>query len=146
MSLPDGQGLDTVHRVCSASPRLPVIILTGLDDESIALRAVQEGTQDHLVKGQMNSTLLVRAIRYAIERKRIEEGLREEEDRFRQLFNEAPVGYHEVDSAGRIVRVNQTELEMLGYGWDEMVGESFWKFILDEEMARKAFETNFSEK
>ena len=145
LSLPDGQGLDTIHRVCPASPHLPVIILTGLNDETIAIRAVHEGAQDYLVKGQMNSTLLVRAIRYAIERKRTEEVLREEEDRLRQLFDEAPVGYHEVDREGRIVRVNQTELEMLGYSVEEMVGKLFWKFMMEEEMARKAFRASLSE-
>jgi two-component system cell cycle sensor histidine kinase/response regulator CckA len=146
LSLPDGQGLDTIKKVCPAAPQVPIIILTGLDNESTAIRAVQEGAQDYLVKGQMNSTLLVRAIRYAIERKRTEEVLREEEDRFRQLFDDAPVGYHEIDSAERIVQVNHTELEMLGYGLDEMVGEPFWKFILEEEMAQKAFKANLFEK
>jgi diguanylate cyclase (GGDEF)-like protein/PAS domain S-box-containing protein len=85
LSLPDGYGLDTIRQVCAAAPHLPVVILTGLDDETIAIRAVQEGAQDYLVKGQMDSNLLARAIRYAIERKRAEEKLRESEERFRQL-------------------------------------------------------------
>jgi len=85
LSLPDGYGLDMIRQVCAAAPHLSVIILTGLDDETIAIRAVQEGAQDYLVKGQMDSNLLARAIRYAIERKRAEEKLRESEEIFRQL-------------------------------------------------------------
>ncbi|MGD0919607.1 MAG: response regulator, partial [Thermodesulfobacteriota bacterium] len=85
LSLPDGHGLDTIRQVCAEAPHLPVVILTGFDDETIAIRAVQEGAQDYLVKGQMDSNLLARAIRYAIERKRAEEKLRESEEIFRQL-------------------------------------------------------------
>jgi len=85
LSLPDGYGLDTVRQVCAVASHLPVAILTGLDDETIAIRAVQEGAQDYLVKGQMDSNLLARAIRYAIERKRAEMKLRESEEKFRQL-------------------------------------------------------------
>ena len=85
LSLPDGYGLDTIRQVCAVAPHLPVVILTGLNDETVAVRAVQEGAEDYLVKGQMDSNLLARAIRYAIERKRVEERLRESEERFRQL-------------------------------------------------------------
>ncbi len=85
LSLLDGHGLDTVRQVCFRAPHLPVIVLTGLKDETVATQALQEGAQDYLAKGQMDSNLLVRAIRYAIERKRAEERLRESEERFRQL-------------------------------------------------------------
>jgi diguanylate cyclase (GGDEF)-like protein/PAS domain S-box-containing protein len=85
LSLPDGYGLDIIRQVCAVAPHLPVVILTGLDDETVAVRAVQKGAEDYLVKGQMDSNLLARAIRYAIERKRAEERLRESEERFRQL-------------------------------------------------------------
>src|SRR5512143_538955 len=76
LSLPDGHGLDAIRTVCAAAPYLPVVILTGLDNETVAIRAVQEGAEDCLVKGQMDSNMLARAIRYAIERKHAEERLR----------------------------------------------------------------------
>jgi len=85
LSLPDGYGLDIIRQVCTVAPHLSVIVLTGLDDETSAIRAVQEGAQDYLVKGQMDSNLLARSIRYAIERKRAEEKLRDSEEMFRQL-------------------------------------------------------------
>ncbi len=72
LSLPDGDGLDAIRQVYAVAPHLPIVILTGLDDETVAIRAVQEGAEDYLVKGQMDSNLLARAIRYAIERKRAE--------------------------------------------------------------------------
>ena len=68
LSLPDSQGLATVSQIYTQAPNLPIVILSGLEDEAIATIAVQKGAQDYLVKGQVNSDLLARAIRYAIER------------------------------------------------------------------------------
>jgi diguanylate cyclase (GGDEF)-like protein len=75
LSLPDSQGLETLARVREHVPGMPVIVLTGLDDEKLGVEAVQAGAQDYLVKGQINSSLLIRAVRYAIERKRFEQRL-----------------------------------------------------------------------
>jgi diguanylate cyclase len=69
LSLPDAQGLGTLERVRDAYPSVPIVVLTGTDDEAQAVQAVQEGAQDYLVKGQVDGHLLGRAIRYAIERK-----------------------------------------------------------------------------
>ncbi|MCP4421924.1 MAG: EAL domain-containing protein [Chloroflexi bacterium] len=82
LSLPDSQGLETFTRVFAQSPHVPVVILSGLADETIALQAVHEGAQDYLVKGEVNNNLLVRALHYAIERKRAQEALRESEERY----------------------------------------------------------------
>lgn len=72
LGLPDSQGMDTVLKVCGHAPKIPVIAMTIIGDEDVAVRAVQEGAQDYLVKGTVNEDMLVRSIRYAIERKRIE--------------------------------------------------------------------------
>jgi phosphoserine phosphatase RsbU/P len=72
LSLPDAQGLDTVRECLTFAAEAPIIVLTGLNDESVAVQAVQAGAQDYLVKGQVDSVLLVRSIRYAMERKRLE--------------------------------------------------------------------------
>jgi diguanylate cyclase (GGDEF)-like protein len=75
LSLPDGFGLATVRQVHATSPTIPVVVLSGVSDQSLALQAVQQGAQDYLVKGQGHPELLARAVRYAIERKRAEEHL-----------------------------------------------------------------------
>lgn len=72
LSLPDTQGMETVHRMLSAAAEIPIIVLTGWDDDATALQAVQAGAQDFLVKGQVDGGVLTRAIRYARERKRLE--------------------------------------------------------------------------
>lgn len=75
LSLPDSQGLGTFARLHESKPDVPVIVLTGLADEEIAVKAVREGAQDYLVKGHVDSNLLERAIRYAIERQRLSDEL-----------------------------------------------------------------------
>jgi signal transduction histidine kinase len=77
LGLPDSQGLSTLVKVQAEALTVPVVVLTGLDDEALAVEAVQEGAQDYLVKGQVDSNLLRRSIRYAIERKRAEEKARQ---------------------------------------------------------------------
>ena len=75
LSLPDSTGLDTFASVYDQAPEVPIVILSGFDDEETAIRAVREGAQDYLVKGEVNSQLLSRSISYAIERKLIEDEL-----------------------------------------------------------------------
>ncbi|HXE74058.1 MAG TPA: PAS domain S-box protein [Candidatus Xenobia bacterium] len=77
LGLPDSQGLETFGRARQQAPSVPILVLTGLDDASLAARAAQEGAQDYLLKGQVNGQVLVRALRYAIERKRVEEEIRQ---------------------------------------------------------------------
>jgi diguanylate cyclase (GGDEF)-like protein len=72
LSLADAHGLEAVTRIQAAAPEVPIVVLTGLDDERLALNAVQEGAQDYLIKGRVDDVLISRSIRYAIERKRAE--------------------------------------------------------------------------
>ncbi len=76
LGLPDSRGLETFVQAYAQAPQIPFVVLTGLDDQTLALSAVRQGAQDYLVKGQTDGGLLLRAIRYATERKRIEEDLR----------------------------------------------------------------------
>ncbi len=75
LSLPDARGLDAVARLHAAVPRVPIIVLSGHDDDQVALEALQLGAQDYLVKSLLNATTLCRSVRHAIERKRVERRL-----------------------------------------------------------------------
>jgi PAS domain S-box-containing protein len=68
----------------------------------------------------------------------IEQQLLERESRFEDLFDKAPVGYHELDTEGRITRVNRTELEMLGYQAEDMLGKHVWEFYFNKETSKQA--------
>jgi signal transduction histidine kinase len=76
LTLPDARGLDTVSQVRAAAPSLPVVVLTGLDDEAVALRAMQAGAQDYLVKGAFSGAGLRRALHRAVERQRLVDAAR----------------------------------------------------------------------
>ena len=88
LGLPDGNGLDSVNEITKVAPMIPVVMLTGLDDEKTAVSALQFGVQDYLVKGRIDSDLLARSIRYAIERKQIEEELRRHREELMTLVEE----------------------------------------------------------
>ena len=88
LSLPDSQGLSTLDRALRAAPTTPIVVLTGLDDD-LGIQAVAHGAQDYLLKDQINENLLARALTYAIERMRTEIALRESEERYRRLVENA---------------------------------------------------------
>ncbi|MHC4876639.1 MAG: PP2C family protein-serine/threonine phosphatase [Planctomycetota bacterium] len=90
LSLPDSYGIETCRRVREAAPTLPIIVLTGLDDESAALEALQSGAQDYLVKGHIDRQLLSRAIRYSIERQKAHELQRQANERMRLISEQLP--------------------------------------------------------
>jgi signal transduction histidine kinase len=83
LSLPDSHGLGTISQICTQAPNVPIVILSDLEDESLAIEALQKGAQDYLVKGQVESDLLVRAIRYAIERTKIRQLLNQKEEQLK---------------------------------------------------------------
>jgi PAS domain S-box-containing protein len=109
--------------------------------ETIGVIALQHYEKDNVYSQRDVEFLSAVAaqLALAIERKRAEEALIESDRRFRDLFYDAPVGYHELDTEGRITCVNTTELLMLGYSSAEMIGHHVWEFIEEAEIARQTF-------
>lgn len=91
LSLPDTSGLDTVVMADAAAPDLAIVVLTGLDDENTAVDAVRRGAQDYLIKGQMGATLLIRSLKYAVERKRLNQELKEAVATVKRLTGLLPI-------------------------------------------------------
>lgn len=85
LSLPDARGMDAVVRLHKQLPDVPTVVLTGLNDETLALETLRQGAQDYLIKGQVDGPLLVRAIRYAIERKGVEQEIQRQLERIGAL-------------------------------------------------------------
>ena len=147
LGLPDVQGLEAVRRARSAAPHVPLVVLSGLDDESMAVQALQEGAQDYLIKGQIQSRELLRALRYAIERKSCEETLFAEkeraqvtvdsmEGRYRGLLEAAPDAMVVVNQLGEIVIVNVQAEKQFGYNRDELLAQQV-KNIIPEGFAER---------
>lgn len=115
LTLPDSHGLETFTDFHARFPELPVVVLTGLDDEETAVRAVQEGAQDYLVKGQGDGALLARSLRYAIERQRSfrYRALLLERERFDAAIAEMTDGIVVTDCSGRITTANHAACLLL---------------------------------
>ncbi|MEH2368562.1 hybrid sensor histidine kinase/response regulator [Nostoc sp.] len=97
LSLPDSQGLQTFVIARNQAKATPIIVLTGINDETLATSAMQQGAQDYLVKGQVTGDLLVRSMRYAIERQRADNALRQSEERFRVALKNSPIFVYNQD-------------------------------------------------
>ena len=127
LGLPDAHGLGAVRGAPAAAPHLPLVVLTSLDDELLATQALQEGAQDYLIKGQIDTRGLLRALRYAIERKLMEEALLVEKKRveLQAVALEAMAnGVVITNQTGTIVWVNFAFEHLTGYTAAEIVGQS----------------------
>jgi diguanylate cyclase (GGDEF)-like protein/PAS domain S-box-containing protein len=122
LGLPDAQGLGAVRRAHAAAPRVPLVVLTGLDDESLAAQALQEGAQDYLIKGQIDTRGLLRSLRHAIERKIMEEALFVEKERAQVTLNSIGDAVICTDISGNITFLNLEAEIMTGWLWQEAAG------------------------
>ncbi|MFC2050815.1 PAS domain S-box protein [Chloroflexota bacterium] len=137
IGLPDSQGLDTVNKVYAQVKTVPIVVLTGLEDESVGMEAVQHGAQDYLVKGQIQSKALWRVINYSIERKRAGEMLRQSEERYRTLFNSKLDGMCVIDETMKVLLANQAAADMFGFdSIDDLLDANPFDFIPLEERER----------
>jgi diguanylate cyclase (GGDEF)-like protein/PAS domain S-box-containing protein len=122
LGLPDTQGLEAVRRARKAAPDVPLVVLSGLDDESMAIQAMHEGAQDYLIKGQIEPRELVRALRYAVERKVFEEALFEEKERAQVTLDCIGDAVISTDVSGNIKFLNLVAEKMTGWSLSEVAG------------------------
>lgn len=115
LGLPESAGLETVQRMFAHVPRVPaLVVLSGLADEDVAVQALRTGVQDYLVKGQVDTAQLVRAIRYAIGRHQAEEALTRELERSRELASERAIRRRAEDESESLRRLLDEREQMLG--------------------------------
>jgi PAS domain S-box-containing protein len=142
LSLPDSQGIETFHKAYAQASGVPIVVLSGSDDEELAMSAVQAGAQDYLVKGQVDGYLLARAIQYAIERERgrkerlqllaREQAARADAAQAAQRFQDIVQGLHaivwEADAqTWQFTFVSQRAAEILGYPVEQWLTQpDFW--------------------
>jgi PAS domain S-box-containing protein/putative nucleotidyltransferase with HDIG domain len=139
LGLPDSQGLETFSRLRDAAPGVAIVVLTANSDVALAVRAVEEGAQDFLVKGRVDGELLTRAVAYALGRQQAEEELRESEERYRSVLNASPDDITITDLEGRILMVSPAALTIFGCDREgELLGHSVTDFIVLEDRDRTA--------
>ncbi|WP_395702999.1 ATP-binding protein [Aquabacterium sp.] len=119
LGLPESRGLETVQRLCTGVPRLPpLVVLSGLNDEDVAIQALQAGAQDYLVKGRFEPGALARTIRYAIGRHQAEQVLKNELERRRELAHERAIRERaegESDKLRRLLDEREQLLRLLAH-------------------------------
>jgi two-component system, cell cycle sensor histidine kinase and response regulator CckA len=136
LSLPDADGLDTLVRAHAHAPKVPIVVLTGHDDEALAVRAVRAGAQDYLVKGHVDGELLIRSIRYASERGRSLEALERREEHYRSLIEHSLDLISILNQDGTIRYASPSHERLLGYTAGELVGRNVLSFVHPEDSAR----------
>ena len=122
LALPDSQGRETFTAVHRVVPDVPIIVLTGVGDDEMAIRVVHEGAQDYLVKGQVDGPVLWRAIRYAIERQRGRMALRSSDRKWQGIVDTALDAVITMDAAGSICDWNPCAERIFGWSAAEAVG------------------------
>jgi PAS domain S-box-containing protein len=142
LGLPDSQGLETFTRVYARAPEVPIVVLTGLDDAEQAVEAVRAGAQDYLVKGKVNSGMLVRTIRYAMERKRAEAQSAERHATLKSLLESVATPVFSLDRDYRYTSFNSAHAAVMKalYGAEIEIGQSMMEYqpvLEDREVARK---------
>ncbi len=141
LSLPDAEGLESVERIAAAAPGTPVVVLTGLDDEDLAVRALQAGAQDYLPKGDLSGRLLLRSIRYAVERVQTLGALVESQERYALALRGANDGIWDWDLRTGEIYFSERWKAMLGFD-ETLVGtdpaEWFSRVHPDDEPALRS--------
>ncbi len=92
LGLPDSNGIDTLIRLRALAPDVPVVVLTGVDDDALGVRAIREGAYEYLVKGQLDGRAIARTLRHAVEQQKASEALRRSEERTLQSQKMEAVG------------------------------------------------------
>lgn len=133
LTLPDSRGIETFRQLFQHPSRAPILVLSGLDDEALALQTVEEGAQDYLVKGSFDSALLVRSLRYAIKRAALETVLENERNLLRSVIDNVPDSIFVKDLAGRYVLGNAEHARRLGFSSpQEVVGRTSFDYFPTE--------------
>lgn len=142
LSLPDSEGVETVRRFRAERPEIPIVVVTGNEDEDTILECMHSGAQNYLIKGHYVSELLVQAVLSAIRRKQVEDELDRERNRASEYIEIADVMLLALDTGGRVVMVNRKGCEILGCAAAEIVGRDWFETFLPPE-ARAAVRTVF---
>src|SRR5579864_137344 len=136
LNLEDSSGYETFSRILPAASSAAILVLSGSDDEELAIRTVREGAQDYLVKGFLDGRLLVRSIRYAFERKQSEEALRQSEVTVRAIFENSLDAIVIIDGEAALLEANAAAAELMGIPREKLVRTHLLDFG-DEELHRE---------
>jgi diguanylate cyclase (GGDEF)-like protein/PAS domain S-box-containing protein len=139
LGLPDSNGMETLQRLHHAHPSTPLLVLSGLSDEEVAMQSVQAGAQDYLLKSEINSRTLRRALLYGIERQRTQDMLQRSRDFYLSLLEEFPALIWRADPQGRCDYFNKAWLDFTGRSLSDQAGDG-WAQGLHPDDAEKCLQ------
>jgi PAS domain S-box-containing protein len=134
LNLPDSRGTETVQDAKKANSDASIVVLTGLDDEETGLQAIRNGADDYLVKGKSLEHMLVRTIRYSIERKRVRQRLTETENRFRSVVQTAGSAIFVLSAEYRILEWNEQAEHLYGWSRLEILNKNYLELFVPDEI------------
>ncbi|MEG4229516.1 PAS domain S-box protein [Microcoleus sp. N9_B2] len=143
LSLPDSLGIETVARVQEYGVNVPIVVLTAQNDEELALRLISVGVQDYLVKRKIDSELLIRSLRYAIERQNSQDALRKSEEKYRSVVENSLIGIAIIapiiDPAMgencNWIEVNDALCNLLGYEREELLQKHWLELAHPDDLS-----------
>ncbi|MFB2973391.1 PAS domain S-box protein [Aerosakkonema sp. BLCC-F183] len=129
LSLPDSQGFETVIKLKQENQNIPIVVLTSRADEELALQLILAGAQDYLVKRKIDSELLIRSLRYAIERQHSQEILHHSEEKYRFVVNNVKEVIFQTDADGNWTFINPAWTEITGFSAEETLQTPFLSYV-----------------
>jgi two-component system sensor histidine kinase/response regulator len=142
LSLPDSQDLNTIVKIQEYSLNTPIVVLTARNDEELAVQSIQAGAQDYLVKRKIDSEVLIRSLRYAVERQHNQEALRKSEEKYRSVVENSLVGIailappmsHSAPEKCKWLEVNDALCDLLGYDRQDFLQENWERWVFPEDV------------
>jgi PAS domain S-box-containing protein len=134
LSLPDSEGLATYESIAAAFPGLPVVVLTGTHDDTLALAAIRSGAQDYLVKGShISGPIIARVLRHAVERYKYHQQLDEQDQRYRHMLSHVPAIVWTMDESFHITSAAGATLRAMNVNAAQLVGKSLHDVLESED-------------
>ncbi|MEG4419102.1 PAS domain S-box protein [Microcoleus sp. LAD1_D5] len=142
LSLPDSQDLSTIVKIQEYSLNTPIVVLTARNDEELAVQSIQAGAQDYLVKRKIDSEVLIRSLRYAVERQHNQEALRKSEEKYRSVVENSLVGIAilapptcpSAPEKCQWLEVNDALCDLLGYARQDFLHENWERWGFPEDL------------
>ena len=137
-SLQKNKGISALSKIHTQAPQVAIVVQTILTDKSTAIKALQEGAQDYLIKDSLNSDLLVRSLSYSVEKKNIENMLRESEEKFKKLEESANKPIILIGLKGKLLSLNNCAASNLGGKPKDYITKTLWD-IFPKKVADERF-------
>ncbi len=115
LGLPDSQELETLKRLQKRAVGIPIIVLSGVDDPALEMQAIHLGAEEYLVKGEVERKLIVRSIRYALERRRVDAELQQAQENYRSIYENTLEGIFQTTMEGKYLTANPGLARIYGY-------------------------------